>query len=124
MLLPLVGFIRADDPRMISTVAAIQERLTTDGLVHRYLAEDGLPGEEGAFTICSFWLVDDLALQGRVDEAQALFERVCSLANDVGLFAEQIDPRNREQLGNFPQAFTHVALINGALHLQRPRNSR
>jgi GH15 family glucan-1,4-alpha-glucosidase len=119
MLLPLVGFIRADDPRMISTVATIQERLTTDGLVHRYLAEDGLPGEEGAFAICSFWLVDNLALQGRADEAQALFERVCSLANDVGLLAEQIDPRTREQLGNFPQAFTHVALINGALHLQR-----
>jgi len=124
MLLPLVGFIRADDPRMISTVAAIQERLTTDGLVHRYLAEDGLPGEEGTFAICSFWLVDNLALQGKADEARALFERVCSLANDVGLLAEQIDPRTREQLGNFPQAFTHVALINGAFHLQRTRSSR
>lgn len=124
MLLPLVGFIRADDPRMISTVAAIGERLTTDGLVHRYLAEDGLPGEEGAFAICSFWLVDNLALQGKADEARALFERVCSLANDVGLLAEQIDPRTREQLGNFPQAFTHVALINGAFHLQRTRSSR
>ncbi len=124
MLLPLVGFIRADDPKMISTVTAIQQRLTTDGLVHRYLAEDGLPGEEGAFAICSFWLVDNLALQGRADEARALFERVCSLANDVGLLAEQIDPRTREQLGNFPQAFTYVALINGAFHLQRTRRSR
>jgi GH15 family glucan-1,4-alpha-glucosidase len=118
MLLPLMGFIRADDPRMRSTVAAIQERLTTDGLVHRYLTDDGLPGEEGAFAICSFWLADNLALQGRYDEARALFERVCSLANDVGLLAEEIDPRTGEQLGNFPQAFTHVALINGAFHLQ------
>jgi GH15 family glucan-1,4-alpha-glucosidase len=124
MLLPLMGFIRADDPKMISTVVAIQERLTTDGLVHRYLAEDGLPGEEGAFAICSFWLVDNLALQGRADEARALFERVCSLANDVGLLAEEIDPRTREQLGNFPQAFTHVALINGAFHLPRTMSSR
>ena len=119
MLLPLVGFIRADDPRMRSTVAAIQERLTTDGLVHRYLTDDGLPGDEGAFAICSFWLSDNLALQGRHDEARGLFERVCSFANDVGLLAEEIDPRTGEQLGNFPQAFTHVALINGAFHLQR-----
>jgi GH15 family glucan-1,4-alpha-glucosidase len=95
MLLPLVGFIRADDPKMISTVAAIQERLPTDGLVHRY-RRNGLPGEEGAFAICSFWLVGNLALQGRADEARALFERVCSLANDVGLLAEEIDPRTRE----------------------------
>lgn len=119
LLLPLVGFVRADDPMMRSTVAAIQERLTTEGLVHRYLAEDGLPGEEGAFAICSFWLVDNLALQGRHDEARRLFERVCSFASDVGLLAEQIDPGTGEQLGNFPQAFTHVALINGAFHLGR-----
>jgi hypothetical protein len=88
MLLPLVRFIRADDPKMRSTVAAIQERLTTGGLVHRYLAEDGLPGDEGAFVICSFWLADNLALQGRHDEARLLFERVCSFANDVGLLSE------------------------------------
>jgi GH15 family glucan-1,4-alpha-glucosidase len=123
MLLPLVGFIRADDPRMRSTVAAISERLTTGGLVHRYLAEDGLPGEEGAFAICSFWLADNLALQGKHDEARLLFERVCSFANDVGLLAEEIDPRTGEQLGNFPQAFTHVALINGAFHLQKKGRS-
>jgi GH15 family glucan-1,4-alpha-glucosidase len=124
LLLPLVGFIRADDPRMLSTVTTIQERLTTDGLVRRYLTDDGLPGEEGAFEICSFWLADNLALQGRSDEARELFERVCSFANDVGLLAEQVDPRTGEQLGNFPQAFTHVALINGAFHLQRTRHSR
>ncbi len=118
MLLPLVGFIRADDPRMVSTIAAIQRRLTTDGLVHRYLTEDGLPGDEGAFAICSFWLVDNLALQGRAEEARALFERVCSFSNDVGLLAEEIDPGTGDQRGNFPQAFTHVALINGAFHLQ------
>jgi GH15 family glucan-1,4-alpha-glucosidase len=121
MLLPLVRFIRADDPKMRSTVAAIQERLTTGGLVHRYLAEDGLPGDEGAFVICSFWLADNLALQGRHDEARLLFERVCSFANDVGLLSEEIDPRTGEQLGNFPQAFTHVALINGAFHIDGTR---
>lgn len=124
MLLPLVGFIRADDPRMLSTVAVIQEHLTIDGLVHRYLSEDGLPGDEGAFAICSFWLVDNLALQGRHDEAHQLFERICALANDVGLFAEQIDPNTGDHLGNFPQAFTHVALINGAFQLQKSAGTR
>jgi GH15 family glucan-1,4-alpha-glucosidase len=124
MLLPLVGFIRADDPRMVSTVAAIQEHLTTDGLVHRYLTEDGLPGDEGAFAICSFWLVDNLALQGGRDEAHRLFERICDLANDVGLFAEEIDPRTGDHLGNFPQAFTHVALINSAFQLRRGSRAR
>ncbi len=119
MLLPLVGFIRADEPRMRSTIDAIQRLLTREGLVHRYLGDDGLPGEEGAFAICSFWLVDNLSLQGRREEARRLFERVCSFANDVGLFAEEIDPAAGDQLGNFPQAFTHVALINGALHLAR-----
>ena len=124
MLLPLVGFIRPDDPRMRSTVQAIQERLTRDGLVHRYLADDGLPGDEGAFAICSFWLVDNLALQGRREEARRLFERVCSFANDVGLLAEEIDPETGQQLGNFPQAFTHVALINGAIHLARAKSAQ
>jgi GH15 family glucan-1,4-alpha-glucosidase len=124
LLLPLVGFVRADDPMMRSTVAAIRDRLTTDGLVHRYLTEDGLPGEEGAFAICSFWLVDNLALQGRHDDARTLFERVCSFVNDVGLLAEQIDPATGEQLGNFPQAFTHVALINGAFHIGGARHAR
>lgn len=119
LLLPLVLFVQADDPRMRSTVDVIQERLTRDGLVYRYLTEDGLPGGEGAFTICSFWLVDNLALQGRVEEARELFERLCSSANDLGLFAEQIDPETGEQLGNFPQAYTHVALINAAFHLAR-----
>lgn len=119
LLLPLVGFVRADDPRMRSTVEVLGERLCHGGLVYRYLTDDGLPGGEGAFTICSFWLVDNLALVGRVEEASALLERLCSRANDVGLFAEQIDPASGEHLGNFPQAFTHVALINSAHTLSR-----
>lgn len=119
LLLPLVGFIPADDPRMVSTVEAIQERLTRNGLVHRYLTDDGLSGEEGAFVICTFWLVDNLVMLGREKEARELFERVCGLSNDVGLFAEEIDPATGEHLGNFPQAFTHLALINAAINLQR-----
>ncbi len=119
LLLPLVGFVRADDPRMVSTVDRIQERLARDGLVRRYASEDGLEGEEGAFTICSFWLVDNLAMAGRLEEATALFDRLCSLSNDVGLYSEEIDPETGELLGNFPQAFTHLALINSAINLQR-----
>jgi GH15 family glucan-1,4-alpha-glucosidase len=122
LMLPLVGFIPADDPRMVGTVAAIQERLVHDGLVERYVTAsgvDGLPPGEGTFLICSFWLADNLALQGRVAEARELFERLIGLCNDVGLLAEEYDPRARRQLGNFPQAFSHVGLINSALNLTR-----
>jgi GH15 family glucan-1,4-alpha-glucosidase len=120
LLIPLVGFLPADDPRMIGTVAAIQRELTHDGLVRRYLPEqrvDGLPGSEGTFVTCSFWLVDNLAMLGRHDEARVLFEHLLALRNDVGLLAEQYDPVERRQLGNFPQAFSHVGLINSAHNL-------
>ena len=106
LLIPLVGFLPAGDARVQSTVRAIQHRLTKNGLVYRYLADDGLPGGEGTFAICTFWPIDNLALAGRLREARKLFENVTSYANDVGLFAEQIEPVTRELLGNFPQGFT------------------
>ena len=120
LLLPIVGFLPPNDPRIKGTVAAIQKELTVDGLVMRYLTHDevdGLPAGEGVFLACSFWLADNLVLQGRRREARALFERLLSLTNDVGLLAEEYDPRERRQLGNFPQAFSHLALINTALNL-------
>ena len=120
LLLPLVGFLPPDDPRIKGTVAAIQRDLTVDGLVMRYRTHehvDGLPPGEGLFLACSFWLADNLILQGRRREARALFERLIGLCNDVGLLAEEYDPRSKRQLGNFPQAFSHLALINTALNL-------
>ena len=100
------------------TLEAIQRELSVDGFVLRYSGEsdevDGLPPGEGAFLPCSFWLADNLALQGRGEEARDLFERLLSIRNDVGLLAEQYDPRARRQMGNFPQAFTHVSLVNTA----------
>lgn len=119
LVVPLVGFLPATDPRVVSTVERIQEQLTAHGLVYRYLAGDGLPGGEATFTLCSFWLVDNLALAGRVDEARALFERVTAYANDVGLLAEEIDPATGEMLGNYPQGFSHLALIRSALTIAR-----
>ncbi len=120
LLLPLVGFLPADDPRMVGTVAAIGQELMADGLIRRYhthQTEDGLPAGEGVFLACSFWYVDNLTLQGRHAEASAMFERLLGLCNDVGLLAEEYDPRDKRQLGNFPQAFSHLALINSALNL-------
>jgi len=122
LLIPIAGFLPADDPRVIGTVAAIERHLVVDGFVLRYRTDetsDGLPPGEGVFLACSFWLVDNLRLQGRVDEATALFERLVSIANDVGLLAEEYDPSAKRQLGNFPQAFSHVSLINAALGLSR-----
>jgi GH15 family glucan-1,4-alpha-glucosidase len=123
LLIPLVGFLPAGDPRVQGTVAAIQRDLCIDGLVLRYktsgASADGLPAGEGAFLACSFWLADNLVLQGRFHEAEALFERLLGLANDVGLLAEEFDPRAERMLGNFPQAFSHVALVNTALNLSR-----
>jgi hypothetical protein len=123
LMLPLVGFLPAEDPRMLATVAAIERELTTsEGLVLRYrsdLVEDGLPPGEGVFLPCSFWLVDNLAMVGRINEARALFERLLDLRNDVGLLSEEYDPQTQHQMGNFPQAFTHVALINSARNLTR-----
>ena len=120
LLLPLVGFIAPDDPRMRSTVDRIMEKLTDErGFVYRYHAEDGLPGGEGTFTICTFWLVDNLSMQGRIDEARSLFERLLSNASHLGLFSEEIDSTRNIALGNFPQAFTHIALINSAYNLRK-----
>jgi GH15 family glucan-1,4-alpha-glucosidase len=120
LLIPMMGFLPAGDPRVVSTVEAIRRDLTVDGLVMRYrtqAAHDGMPPGEGVFLACSFWLADNLCMQGRWDEAHALFERLLGLTNDVGLLAEEYDPHARRLLGNFPQAFSHVGLVNTALNL-------
>jgi GH15 family glucan-1,4-alpha-glucosidase len=120
--IPIVGFLPADDPRVVGTVAAIERTLLTDGFVMRYRSEtapDGLPAGEGAFLACSFWLVDAYVLQKRWDEARALFDRLVGLCNDVGLLSEEYDPRSGRLVGNFPQAFSHVALINSAFNLTK-----
>jgi GH15 family glucan-1,4-alpha-glucosidase len=127
LLVPITGFLPHDDPRVLSTTEAIRRDLTVDGLVLRYKGDDGLPGGEGVFLACSFWLADNLCMQGRWDEAHALFERLAGLANDVGLLAEEYDPVARRQLGNFPQAFSHVALVNTAMNLgerEKPAEQR
>jgi GH15 family glucan-1,4-alpha-glucosidase len=120
LLIPQVGFLPPDDPRVLGTVAAIERELMVDGLVLRYRTEenvDGLPPGEGAFLACSFWLADAYALLDRYAEAEQMFERLLSFRNDLGLLAEEYDPRARRQLGNFPQGFSHVALINTAHNL-------
>ena len=120
LLIPLVGFLPPDDERVRGTVAAIERRLVRNGLVLRYdtaAGTDGLPEGEGAFLACSFWLADNYAMLGRREEASALFERLLALRNDVGLLAEEYDPVQKRQLGNFPQAFSHLALINTAHNL-------
>ncbi len=120
LMLPLVGFLPPDDPRVAGTVEAVERELGEDGFVLRYRTDasiDGLPGREGAFLPCTFWLVDCLALVGRRDEAVALFDRVLGLRNDVGLLAEQYDSRAGRLVGNFPQAFSHVGLVNSASNL-------
>ncbi len=122
LMMPLVGFLPPTDPRMAGTVNAIERTLIRDGLVQRYLPDpqvEGLPGGEGAFLACSFWLADSLVLLGRVDDARALFERLIGLANDLGLLSEEYEPSTRRMLGNFPQALSHVALVNTALNLSR-----
>ena len=129
LLMPLVGFLPADDPRVVSTVRAIRRELTVDGLVLRYLtrgdgAMDGLAAGEGVFLPCSFWLVSVLAMQDHVDEAREIFERLLDLRNDVGLLSEEYDPVANRQLGNMPQAFTHLALVNAALALGAGRGAR
>jgi GH15 family glucan-1,4-alpha-glucosidase len=122
LLIPLVGFLPPDDPRIAATVAAIEQDLKRDGLILRYRTQedvDGLPPGEGMFLACSFWFADNLVLLGRLDEARALFEKLVGLANDVGLLAEEYDPGAKRQVGNFPQAFSHLALIDTALNLTR-----
>jgi len=120
--IPLVGFLPADDPRMRGTVAAIEQDLLHDGFLRRYRTRpdgevDGLPEGEGAFLACTFWLADNYTLLGRTDEARAVFERLLALRNDLGLLAEQYDPVQQRQVGNFPQALSHVSLINTARNL-------
>jgi len=120
LLIPIVGFLPADDPRVRGTLAAIERHLLQNGFVMRYQTEsgtDGLPPGEGAFLACSFWLVDNYVLQERYEEARGLFVRLISLCNDVGLLAEEYDPVAQRQVGNFPQAFSHLSLINSARNL-------
>ncbi len=125
LLIPLVGFLPPSDPRVLGTVREIERRLMKDGLVLRYDtegSEDGLPPGEGAFLACSFWLVDNMVLQGRATEARRLFERLLDLRNDVGLLAEEYDPRSQRHLGNFPQAFSHLALADSARNLSAAKS--
>ena len=127
LLIPMVGFLPPDDPRVRGTLAAIERELVRDGLVLRYdtgTGTDGLPPGEGAFLACSFWLADNYLLQGRHDDARALFEHLLSLRNDLGLLSEEYDPADKRQLGNFPQAFSHLALINTALRFARLADPR
>ena len=121
LLLPAMGFLPAEDPRIVGTCEAIGRELMGNGLIRRYRTEDakdGLSGTEGSFLACSFWYVDSLILQGRLAEARAMFERLLALSNDVGLLAEEYDPVAGRQLGNFPQGFSHLALVNTALNLE------
>jgi len=113
------GFLPADDPRVIATCDRIRERLMSHGLVYRYLNDDSLPGREGAFTACAFWMADNLAAQGRLDQARDLFEGVLKHGGELGLLSEEIDPSGGELLGNYPQAFTHLALIRSAVNIAR-----
>jgi alpha,alpha-trehalase len=122
LLVPLLGFLPPDDPRVRATVLAIADELTEDELVLRYRVEetdDGFTGEEGTFTICSFWLVSALAEIGEVPRARALCTKLLPYASPLGLYAEEVDPHSGLHLGNFPQAFTHLALINAVMHLIR-----
>jgi GH15 family glucan-1,4-alpha-glucosidase len=124
LLLPTVGFLPVTDPRIQGTVRAIERALLVDGLVLRYdtaEAKDGLPAGEGAFLACSFWLADVYVLMGRIDDARKLFRRLLALRNDVGLLAEEYDPAAGRQVGNFPQAFSHIALLNTAQNLSRTK---
>jgi GH15 family glucan-1,4-alpha-glucosidase len=132
LMMPLVGFLPAEDERIKNTVAAVEKYLLRDGFVARYNTAsnvDGLPGGEGTFLACSFWLADNYVLQGRTSEAKEIFDRLLAVRNDVGLLSEEYDPRERRQLGNFPQAFSHLALVNtahnlGAIQESKPASHR
>jgi GH15 family glucan-1,4-alpha-glucosidase len=128
LMLPIVGFLPADDPRVVATVDAIADRLTDErGLVYRYRTEegvDGLAGEEGTFLLCTFWLAQALALSGQVERARAVFERAAAAVTDLGLLAEEVDPATGELLGNYPQAFSHIGLVNAAWAIDQAERSR
>ena len=120
LVLPLVGFVDGDDPMMLGTIAAIEADLMRDGFLLRYRTEsgvDGVSGDEHPFLACSFWLVSAYAAAGRRDEAHALFDRLCGLVNDVGLLSEEYDPGTGRMAGNFPQAFSHLTLVQAAFRL-------
>jgi GH15 family glucan-1,4-alpha-glucosidase len=119
LMIPLLGLLPATDERVKSTLTRIDDKLSANGLVYRYLTDDGLPGREATFGICSFWLVDNLALAGRIDQARDLFERLTRYAGDLHLFSEQIEPESGQFLGNYPQGFTHLALIRSAFHIAK-----
>ncbi len=120
LLIPIVGFLPFDDERVASTIQTVCDDLTTDdGLVYRYFGDDGLPGREGAFILCSFWLVDALALSGCLEEARVLFERLREFVSPLGLLAEEVNPVTGEQLGNYPQAYSHLGLLNSAIYINR-----
>jgi GH15 family glucan-1,4-alpha-glucosidase len=115
LMMPIVGFLDGTDPRMRATIDAIADRLTDErGLVYRYRAEDGLQGDEGSFLLCTFWLAQAQALVGELERARTTFERAIAYANDVGLLSEEVDSANGDLLGNFPQAFSHIGLVNAA----------
>jgi len=124
LLIPVLGFLPFDDPRVEGTIERTLERLTDNGVVYRYLTDDGLPGMEGGFGLATFWLVDALALSGRVEQARMLFDGMARRANHLGLFSEEFDPRTGVLLGNFPQAFTHTGFINAAIYLARALGRR
>src|SRR5207248_4143799 len=123
--IPIVGFVPHDDARARATSQRIVEELSVDGFVYRYLTDgvDGLAGDEATFAICSFWLVECLARAGETERARELFERLLGFCNDVGLLAEEIDPHSGELIGNFPQAFSHLGLIQAAIALDLPEES-
>lgn len=121
LLIPLMEFLPPDDPRVEGTIKAIRENLSHNGLIYRYNGEDGLPGGEGTFLLCTFWLVDVLALTGRRDEAEKLYHDVLQHASPLGLFAEEFDAVNKIHLGNFPQGFSHIGLINSALYIGKSK---
>jgi GH15 family glucan-1,4-alpha-glucosidase len=124
LMLPAIGFLPPRDPRIVGTVAAIEDRLLRHGFVQRYdtaISDDGLPAGEGVFLACSFWLADAYLMLGRREDALKLFERMLSLCNDVGLLSEEYEPRTNQLVGNFPQAFSHLALVNTASNLSHHR---
>jgi GH15 family glucan-1,4-alpha-glucosidase len=124
LAVPALGFLPTCDPLVAETITVVQRDLTSDGLVHRYLFPDGLEGGEGAFLLCSFWLLDCLTWSGRLGEAEALLDRLLGLANDVGILPEEVDPSTGAHLGNTPQAFTHMALVTSCAHLAAAKEGR